>query len=654
MAVITSDTFNPLRRYVSVRLAQGVPLVDAEWNEKDDVRRFELRAYLKWFVGDGVPYGADAFRVQAAAVPAANDFVIRSGVPAAPGGTPDVETGLRHVGRCLVDGLDAIIEDDTSFRGQPLHVSAPGAVALAARLGTVTIPELPVLDGGVLVYLDVWEHLVGPDEEPSLVFPDIGTETCSRLRREWAVRARTEAVVPAPGDGDHEPGHSYYALARMARVAVDPVVYPTQVEDLRERRLLTPPATLIEDVLGSTPERYRRGLDRPVIPLRAAVNALLRGQLPSSPEQVVAPDPGNDFPTRNLLRVGSDTVVLWHSDRVAATSQVFVTRWPTDDPAQAGLNAPTQVTAGTAAILPSAVTLPTQPLPSLFVAYQIGDNIRFRRAATPTALSAAPETPVAAQAEPERHPVVVRTGQIVTVFWYWNGPGTSDFIRYRRRQYTPAWDEAGAVWLDGETTALSAVPARAPSSFPGILHAAADAAGRVWVAFQTLANDIAVARLTPATGAVDTFADLQMNSGTADEQPFVLVDGQAVWVFWRTDTSIHHARFDPVAGVWGVSAAVPGTTGGTNQNERPTALRDAGGAVWLLWSREAAPTVTDIWAVRRDPVTGGWGEPRQVTASGGSNDTAYGVPEGGAISLLFRSNRAGQFDLYFKQLITEV
>ena len=87
MAVITPDSFNPLRRFVNVRLQQGVPIVDAEWNEKDDVRRFELRAYLKWFVGDGVPFGSDAFLIEALAVPAANDFIIRAGVPAPPGGT---------------------------------------------------------------------------------------------------------------------------------------------------------------------------------------------------------------------------------------------------------------------------------------------------------------------------------------------------------------------------------------------------------------------------------------------------------------------------------------------------------------------------------------------------------------------------------------
>jgi hypothetical protein len=63
MANISRDTFDAMKHYVSVRLQQGVPLVDADWNEKDDIRRHELRCFLKWFVGDGVPTGNNGFRI---------------------------------------------------------------------------------------------------------------------------------------------------------------------------------------------------------------------------------------------------------------------------------------------------------------------------------------------------------------------------------------------------------------------------------------------------------------------------------------------------------------------------------------------------------------------------------------------------------------
>jgi hypothetical protein len=255
----------------------------------------------------------------------------------------------------------------------------------------------------------------------------------------------------------------------------------------------------------------------------------------------------------------------------------------------------------------------------------------------------------------ESNSVVVRAGSIVTVFWFWNGPGVTDRIRYRRRQYDATWTEAAATWLDGETQDLSVLRARVPSSVPGVLHAALDSANRIWVAFETFSNNIAVARLTPSTGAVDTFADIELDSGVNDRQPYVLVDEPGtIWVFWRGDDGIYHRGFDLATNVWGVTAVVPATSGALDQNERPTAVLDDEGGIWLLWTRQDAVTSTDIWAVRRNPTTGGWGERRQVTASAGNNDFAFAIADGGSIWVFFRSNRTGQFDLYFKQLITAV
>jgi hypothetical protein len=56
-------TFDKLKHYVGVRLQQGVPLVDADWNEQEEIRKYELQAFLKWFVGNGVPEGNDGFRI---------------------------------------------------------------------------------------------------------------------------------------------------------------------------------------------------------------------------------------------------------------------------------------------------------------------------------------------------------------------------------------------------------------------------------------------------------------------------------------------------------------------------------------------------------------------------------------------------------------
>ncbi|MFL6077750.1 MAG: DUF6519 domain-containing protein [Mycobacteriales bacterium] len=63
MGDFSRDTFDRLKHYVGVRLQQGVPLVDADWNELEDIRRYEVQAFLKWFVGDGVPAGNDGFHI---------------------------------------------------------------------------------------------------------------------------------------------------------------------------------------------------------------------------------------------------------------------------------------------------------------------------------------------------------------------------------------------------------------------------------------------------------------------------------------------------------------------------------------------------------------------------------------------------------------
>src|SRR2546425_2105779 len=55
------------KHYVGVRMQQGVPLLDADWNELEDLRRYELKSLIERFIGDGVPDGNDGFRVDALA-----------------------------------------------------------------------------------------------------------------------------------------------------------------------------------------------------------------------------------------------------------------------------------------------------------------------------------------------------------------------------------------------------------------------------------------------------------------------------------------------------------------------------------------------------------------------------------------------------------
>ena len=95
-------------------------------------------------------------------------------------------------------------------------------------------------------------------------------------------------------------GHSYYALATIAHQAGVPITSEA-ITDQREQRLLMPPATLIEDLFG--PVDYRRGQGRPLVNLREAINALLRGELPGSPEAPIQPRSRLDLlRTRDVFR----------------------------------------------------------------------------------------------------------------------------------------------------------------------------------------------------------------------------------------------------------------------------------------------------------------------------------------------------------------
>ena len=49
--------------YVGVRMQQGVPILDSDWNLMEDLRRHETEQVGAWFIGDGVPTGSDGFRI---------------------------------------------------------------------------------------------------------------------------------------------------------------------------------------------------------------------------------------------------------------------------------------------------------------------------------------------------------------------------------------------------------------------------------------------------------------------------------------------------------------------------------------------------------------------------------------------------------------
>ena len=172
------DTFDPRKRYVGIRLQQGVPLLDRDWNELEDIRRYEDLMLRRWYLGNGTPD---------------NGFEISQDDSAA----DDFRIGT---GRCMVDGFEAVNEPDKD--GYRLYSEQKDLAAL-------TIP--PEGDRVGTVYLDAWiEEITGAEDHALKNSNDLNVETCVRHKVEWRVRVAKE------GAGyDKDEYHHYYDLAEI-------------------------------------------------------------------------------------------------------------------------------------------------------------------------------------------------------------------------------------------------------------------------------------------------------------------------------------------------------------------------------------------------------------------------------------------------------
>ncbi len=658
MALISDSTFDPLARYVNVRLQQGVPIVDADLNELDDIRQFELRAFLKWFVGDGVPDGNDGFRI--AGTGDANDFAIRAGRQLAGPGDA-LEQGLHRVGRIIVDGLDVMIAKDVTFAEQPLHEKVAGSDALAARLGVRVVEQLaaPAADGTVAAYLDVWQTLVTADDEGAsrLRHEGLGIETCARVRRDWAVRVRPGTGAPQRDDPDFVAGHSYSLLAVIDRRKGDGTVRREDVVDRRHQRLQLAPATLVEDVMGGTATDYRAGLRRPPISFRDALNALLHGELPMSQELEVAQSPAGktDEMSRAFLRDRDNGLVaVFRSDR-DGSSQIYATRMRLDAIDQ-GFDPVVKVTAAVDHSQPSVAELPDG---SLFVAYQtgfVGNADIHAKQGRLADLASAPELPVVvAPGVFDMMPVVVASGLVVTVFFHKKIPGATpdqDVNRWHFRR----WRLDQHDWI-GEAT-----PLNEGTDHNRAFHAAVAADGKIWVAY-TSKEGVIVAQVDPGTGAASQRTKIGNAVQNATSSPFVLCPRTGgAWVFWQ-NSGLFANRIE--------AAPLPASTSKLDrtdtQDSSPCAVEDADGKIWLVWSRarESGGHNIDIVIQRRDD-RGVWGDSRQLVANQvaitspdlaalGENTAPMAVAGKDTTVMVFWSNaREGQPKIYGKRFVTAV
>jgi hypothetical protein len=132
------------RHYAGVRMQQGVPFLDADFNEADDLRRLEVEDLARWMLGDGVPSGSDGFRIAALAGGGVGTLVLTPDLPVGGGATSiavDLEASTLAAALGFEEGNgDAARTGDaparlTSGRAEPFALQNGGTLVVRANGG---------------------------------------------------------------------------------------------------------------------------------------------------------------------------------------------------------------------------------------------------------------------------------------------------------------------------------------------------------------------------------------------------------------------------------------------------------------------------------------------------------------------------------------
>ncbi|NIM18408.1 MAG: hypothetical protein GTO45_41035 [Candidatus Aminicenantes bacterium] len=771
MGNFTRDTFDKLKHFVGVRLQQGVPILDADWNEMEDIRKHELRTFLKWFVGNGVPKGNDGFHISpiagggagtivltsnkgdigfssivvnrdtstaadalgfgpdnystsrtgssparltgnaagpfnpadgstlvvsadgldeeevvfnqsdfsdisqataaevvdvinnavqnfTASVGEGNDFIIK-------GGTGDVP------GRCLVDGLDVIIEQDIKYTEQPLYENDTLRTEWDVYpLGPLSPPSS--VERTDTVYLDVWEREVDAQEDNDLVNQAIGIETCVRMKREWVVRV-AEGLEESSNLIDYleenellRSKHVYYPLASLNRVA--DAIEQENITDLRCTGLAILPG-------GITVEHGNVGIGTTTPENKLEVNGgsakfvTSDGQHPLIVSRYHGTTSSQGI---EEMRVGvSDTVTTFHYINDQHWNRLDFRMQNTDtDPGtgenendntvmsikgdndggkvgigttepMAKLDVNGDVKANNLTVMQyhtqqittdafgSSYTLNNLGQPQLKVSLRDAIN-----AILSGALPGTPPQPLTSEVSNDLSYCALEDSNGNTwVFWYSNRAGNWD-IWYNRR--------VNGQW-EGDTQ-LTTDPGHDYNPY-----ALEDGNGDIWVfwySYREGNTDIWYNRCVNGTWEGET--QLTTDPGY-DYNPYALEDGNGyIWVFWYSyragSYDIWYNRW--VDGTW--EGDTPLTTH-TGSDIYHFVLEDGNGYIWVFWASHRAGNY-DIWYNRC--VDGTWESETQLTTHTGHDYYPFVLEDGnGDIWVFWYSYREGNYDIWYNRCV---
>ena len=586
MGNFSRDTFDKLKHYVGVRLQQGVPIVDADWNELEDIRKYELQSFLKWFVGNGVPYGNDGFRITAAS--GANNFGIQGG-----NGTPD------GAGRCLVDGLDALNESSVEYVDQTLYNNNN----LAADWGVDPLPPLstPESDRTDTVYLDVWEREVDSTEDSNLINAAIGIETAVRRKREWVVRVQPDSPTPPTP----APGHAHYALAQLNRTASNATITAAEIVDQRTRGLRLPSYSdiqqMAQDAFGSNYTLDNDGQPNLLVSLREAINAIMRGNLPATPAQQLTSGATHDLYSNALHASNGDIWLFWWSFRDNAEGIWYkryiraTNTWSADD----------RLVSNEVSVNHRFSTIEDSN-GDIWVFWQSANNIWYNRYNATTGWQEDTSLVDNVISEPIPKAVADSNGGI-WVFWQDNENGNTDIWS---DFYTP-----GGGWQGRQQRTTSADRDRNP-------YAIAASNGDIWLFWQreTGSNhDIWSARYS--AGSWQPESRLTFDAAL-DINPVAIEDSDgAIWVFWRSYRSgtsdLWYKRYSQTFNTWLPDTAL---TADAFFEINFSVLRDRTNRIWVFWASPIGSGVANIFFKIYTPENG-WGLTLRLTT-----DVSDGLP----------------------------
>lgn len=173
------------RHYIAVRQQQGVPMLDADWNILDDLRRAELESMSAWTIGDGVPTGSNGFAIAPLPGGGQNTIVLQAAAIIAGNSSITIDVSASTAAAALGFTLS--------------NATAQKSGDAPARLTGLTAQPFTLADGGTLV-LSINGQAPVTITFNMADFAVIAAATAAEVVA--AITAATGSVIAAAGQGN--------------------------------------------------------------------------------------------------------------------------------------------------------------------------------------------------------------------------------------------------------------------------------------------------------------------------------------------------------------------------------------------------------------------------------------------------------------------